>query len=85
MFVRQYIQIMRLDHPLNINKKYEYLCKLYPSETVGEGSRKVQLTEILRLWLMIVWSRRPSSMPNANNSGVGIEWLNLETRTSGEK
>lgn len=31
----QYAQIMRLDHPLNVNKKYEHICKIYPSETVG--------------------------------------------------
>lgn len=38
---------MRLDHPLNVNKKYEHICKLYPAETVGEGSRRVHSQPIL--------------------------------------
>jgi hypothetical protein len=32
---------MRLDNPLNINKKYEHICKINMSETTGEGCRRV--------------------------------------------
>lgn len=35
------MQMMALESPININKRYEHVEKLYPQETVGEGLKQV--------------------------------------------
>lgn len=39
----QYLQIMSLDNPVNVNKRYEHVQRLNPNETVGYGLRQVSL------------------------------------------
>ena len=39
----QLIQVSDVNHQLNVNVKYQYLCKIDQSKTAGHGLKKVLL------------------------------------------
>ena len=52
-FLTQLMQVSDINHPLNVNKKYEHLAKVRLDQQVGTGFKKVHSFS-LRLMLTTV-------------------------------
>ena len=48
----QLLQIGQINHPLNVNKKYEYLARVDTTRETGSGYRKVTDNRCRRMCMM---------------------------------
>lgn len=72
-FLNQLLQTTDLNHPLNVNKKYEYLARIEPKQEVGTGYKKVPNFKIVNRLLLTMHSQiNKICRQKENNSGVII-------------